>query len=40
MKIWSAVTAATALCHQDRIPLDTGVHDADIAITDNTVMQN
>lgn len=40
MKIWSAVTAATALCHQDRT-LDTGVHEADVAIiTGNTVMQN
>lgn len=40
MRVWSAVTAATTLCHQDKIPLDAGVQAVHESVTDNTAMQN
>lgn len=40
MQVWSAVVAATTLCHQDKIPLDAGVQGVHVPGTENTVLQN
>lgn len=40
MKVWSAVTSATTLCHQGKILLDTGVQGAHVPLTGNLATQN
>lgn len=39
-QVWGAVTAATTLCHQDRILLDTGIQGVHVLLIGNTVTQN
>ena len=40
MQVWGAVTAATALWHQDRILLDTRIQGVHVLLTGNTATQN